>query len=46
MMLNSNYVTMETENQIALETLANLIINPIREICYSKKKPPNESSIF
>ena len=38
---------METlENQITLETLDHLIINAIKEIRYSKKKRPDENSIF
>ena len=45
---NSNDdITMETlENQITLETLDHLIINAIKEIRYSKKKRPDENSIF
>ena len=40
-------ITMETlENQITLETLDHLIINAIKEIRYSKKKRPDENSIF
>ena len=39
--------TMEKlENQITLETLDHLIINAIKEICYCKKKSPDENSIF
>ena len=39
--------TMETlENQITLEALDHLIINAIKEICCSKKKQSDESSIF
>ena len=34
------------ENQITLETLDPLIISAIKEICYSKKKRPDENSIF
>ena len=46
---NSNDdITMKTlENQITLETLGHLIIiNAIKEIPCSKKKPPDENSIF
>ena len=45
---NSNDdMTMGTlENQITLETLDHLIINAIKEIRYSKKKRPDENSIF
>ena len=44
---NSNDdITMETENQITLETLDHLIINAIKEIRYSKRKHPDENSIF
>ena len=40
-------ITMETlENQITLETLDHLIINAVKEIRYSKKKRPDENSIF
>ena len=40
-------ITMETlENQITLVTLDYLIINTIKEIRYSKKKRPDENSIF
>ena len=40
-------ITMEKlENQITLETLDHLIINAIKEIRYSKKKRPDENSIF
>ena len=40
-------ITMETlENQITLETLDHLIINATKEIDYSKKKRPDENSIF
>ena len=48
MMQNSNNdITMETlENQITLETLYHLLINAIKEICYSKKKRSDENSIF
>ena len=46
-MQNSNDITMETiDHQTTLETLDNLIINAIKEICYSKKKCPDENSIF
>ena len=38
---------METlENQMTLETLDHLVINAIKEIRYSKKKRPDENSIF
>ena len=38
---------METlENQITVETLNHLIINAIKEIGYSKKRHPDETSIF
>ena len=38
---------METlENQITLETLEHFIINAIKEIRYSKRKCPDENSIF
>ena len=45
---NSNDdITMETlENQITVETLDHLIMNAIKEIRYSKKKRPDETSIF
>ena len=44
---SNNDITMETlENQITLKTLYHLIINAIKEIRYSKKKRPNENSIF
>ena len=48
MMQNPNDdITMEKlENQITLETLDHLIINAIKEIRYSKKKRPDENSIF
>ena len=37
-------ITMETlENQITLEILDHLIINAIKEICYSKEKRPDEN---
>ena len=40
-------ITMETiENLITLETLDHLIIIYIKEIRYSKKKSPDENSIF
>ena len=40
-------ITMEKlENQITLETLDHLIISAIKEIRYSKKKRPDENSIF
>ena len=39
--------TMETlENQITLERRDHLIINAIKENYYSKKKCPDENSIF
>ena len=34
------------ENQITLETLDHLIINAIKELRYSKKKRPEQNSIF
>ena len=38
---------METlENQMTLETLDHLIVNAVKEIRYSKKKRPDENSIF
>ena len=44
---NSNDdMTMETENQITLETLDHMIMHAIKEIRYSKKKRPDENSIF
>ena len=48
MMQKSNDdITMETlQNQITLKTLDHLIINAIKEIRYSKKKRPDEKSIF
>ena len=48
MMQNSNDdITMEIlENQIAVETLDHSVINAIQEIRYSKKKHPDETSIF